>query len=218
MVDSPDRRAERTRARLLRAGARAFGEKGLAAVHLKRDILEPAGVSVGSFYHQFADKTELLLVILSEQSELQRRKFSEVHRPEADRTGEQIARNSYSLVFDLADAFPDTFRIQLRQRADEDSRIRQFIEHDRLAWRRSLAADYERLNQAFAWNMEVELAAELVAMLTLGAVEQYLMLPAVERPKARARILDGLVQFTLRGLPGLSGNAQQAEMHPPKET
>jgi AcrR family transcriptional regulator len=214
MAESHDRRAERTRARLLAAGARAFGEKGLASVHLKRDILEPAQVSVGSFYHQFADKTELLLAIMARHSEAQRRQFSEVHRPDANRTGEEIARLSFGLVFDLADASPDALNIQLRQRADEDPRISEFIDRDRLLWRRSLANDFEGLNEAFGSSLEVELAAELMDMLILGAIERYMATPESERPKARERILDGLVQLTLRGMPGLASKAPP----PNKET
>ena len=41
--------AEATRARLIEAGRRAFARKGLAGTKLTQDILEPAGVSVGSF-------------------------------------------------------------------------------------------------------------------------------------------------------------------------
>jgi len=201
----------------MEAGARAFGEKGLDAVHLKRDILAPAGVSVGSFYHQFKDKTELLLTILAEGSAERRRQFSAVHRPARGRTAEEIAQRSYALVFDLADAHPDAQRIQFRQRASSDPRIRAFIETDRAQWRRSLADDYARLNEAYGWQLEVEQAAELVAALTQGAVEQYLGLPATERPKARERMLGALVRFTLHGLPGLSGHERPGTDAPPRK-
>ncbi len=87
-------RAAETRQRLLAAGRSAFARKGLAGVNLKRDLLEPAGISVGSFYHQFKDKTELLLAILAEHSAAQRERFSEVHRPAAGRSGEDLARDS----------------------------------------------------------------------------------------------------------------------------
>ena len=60
------RSAEVTRRKILDAGTRAFADKGLDGTNLVRDVLEPAGVSVGSFYHQFADKTELLIVLLDE--------------------------------------------------------------------------------------------------------------------------------------------------------
>lgn len=59
-------RSAETRRKLLDAGFEAFAAKGHDGVNLVEDVLEPAGISIGSFYHQFADKTELLREILAE--------------------------------------------------------------------------------------------------------------------------------------------------------
>jgi AcrR family transcriptional regulator len=203
MPTAPKPRAGETRRRLLEQGAAAFARKGLAAVNLKRDILEPAGVSVGSFYHQFKDKSDLLVAILEQHAEAQRARFREVHRPDGARSGEEIARASYALVFDLADQHPHAMQIQLRERQESDPHIREFIERDRQRWQRSLTDDYQRIAEARGFEFEGELAAELIAALTHGVLEHYLAMPSADRPKARERLIDGLVRLTLRGLPGL---------------
>ncbi len=63
-------RARETRARLLAAGRHAFARKPFPAVHLKKDILEAAGIPVGSFYHQFNAKGELPANIVHDHSPL----------------------------------------------------------------------------------------------------------------------------------------------------
>lgn len=198
----PSSRAEETRRRLLDAGRVAFARRGLAAANLKRDILEPAGVSVGSFYHQFEDKSDLLVAILAEHSAALRERLTEVHRPDG-RSGDEIAYESYSLLFDVADEHPDGMRIHLREPELEDPRIRSFIEEDRMRWQHGLAADYARIAEARGVPLEAELAAELIGVLAHGVLQHYLSLPQEERPKARERLLRGVVRLTLRGLVGL---------------
>ena len=72
--------AEATRERLIEAGRRAFARKGLAGTKLTQDILEPAGVSVGSFYHQFKDKTDLMLAIFEQHTDNMRALLRREHR------------------------------------------------------------------------------------------------------------------------------------------
>ena len=65
-------------------------------------------------------------------------------------------------------------------------------------------ADYERLVDAYGFDINSEAAAELVGLLADGALRRYLAIPQAERPAARERLLTGLVRFTLEGIRGLS--------------
>jgi AcrR family transcriptional regulator len=195
--------ARETRRRLLEAGRRAFARKGLAGTHLVTDVLEPAGVAVGSFYHQFGDKTDLLLAILGEHAASFRARLSAVHAPIPGRTFADIARASYGLLFDTAGEEEDIIRIQLRERDSGDDRVRRFLLEERRRWSESLATDYRRLAEASGAALDVERAVELITALSLGAVAQYLETPPSKRPHVRERFLDGLVRFTLGGVAAL---------------
>jgi AcrR family transcriptional regulator len=204
-------RSEATRQRLLRAGRKAFARKGLAATNLRDDVLSPAGVSVGSFYHRYRDKTELLLDILSEHAEAFRARLHDVHTPAPGRTLREIAHSSYALMFEVAERNEDVLRIQMRERHSSDPRVRHFLAEDRRRWTARLAADHERLAEVSGHDVSGELVAELVASLALGAVARWLELPPAERPSERKRLLDGLVRFTLGGVPALDRRRHTAE-------
>jgi AcrR family transcriptional regulator len=67
------RRPEEKRARLLAAARVAFGEGGYgASVH---EICRGAGVGIGTFYHQFPDKSDLMRFLMDEEHQYRVRSF-----------------------------------------------------------------------------------------------------------------------------------------------
>jgi len=192
-----------TRRRLLAAGRRAFAVKGLAGANLKKDILAPAGVSVGSFYHQFRDKTELLLAIMEEYAESFRDRLAEVHRPREGRTALDIASSSYAMILDSVDENRDLIHIQLRERSSDDDRVRRSLRRSRERWTTSVADDYRRIAAARGFDVEADLLANITIDLAVGAMAEYLEAPRYRRRELRQRLLDGLVRFTMGGIPAL---------------
>jgi AcrR family transcriptional regulator len=218
----PERRSEsraQTRQRLLAVGRRAFARKGHAGTNLKDDILVPAGVSVGSFYHQFRDKTDLFLEILREHSETFRAMMHATHDPAAAGEPEELAHHSFATVFRIAEENDDLFRIMARERESDDARVRTYLHDNYRQWIAGLAADYRRMGLIAAKDTEMaELAAELISALTAGTILTYLDYPVEQRPRVRARLLDGLVQFTLGGVPGLVAGGRAARPHATRTT
>jgi AcrR family transcriptional regulator len=200
---APTGRALETRARLIEAGRRAFASKGLAGVNLKADVLDPAGVSVGSFYHQFEDKTELLVAILAEHSEQFRTRVRAVHRPRPGRTLEQLVRDSYELLFADVDANDDILQIQLRERHSGSRRVRESLRADRERWIESLSEDFAVLREAAGLPAVRSGAAELIVALAQGAIARLLETPRTDRPSTRARLVENLVRFSLGGMAAL---------------
>lgn len=62
LATRPNPRAERTRAALIAAGRRLFGERPVDAVSVD-DIVQAAGVGKGSFYNHFTDREGLVRAI-----------------------------------------------------------------------------------------------------------------------------------------------------------
>jgi AcrR family transcriptional regulator len=193
-------RAQATRSRLLEAGRRAFAAKGLDGTNLREDILEPAGVSVGSFYHQFQDKTELLFAILRDDAERFRARMSQAHTPVPGRALVDICRESYGMTLDMAELHEEGLRIQFRERNGTDPRVREFLREERSRWVESLARDYERIAAATGLVIDAALAAELMVALSFGMMASYLELPRTQRRRERTRVLEALCRFTMGGL------------------
>lgn len=188
-----------TRARLLATARQAFAEHGHDGVNLKRDILDPAGVSVGSFYHQFSDKTDLLVALLDDVTDSWR----------ASVVGDEVMVRGDGLEAGLRAAFTrfvagledaeDLWRIQLREGASADSRVNERIQRGRAAWRHELVDRFV----ANGWMTDdvAERAADLLIMLSVGLATSYLDRPRRQRTAAARRALvDDATAFATGGL------------------
>jgi AcrR family transcriptional regulator len=189
-------RAIATRERLMREGRSAFARLGHDGVNLERDILEPAGVSVGSFYHQFADKTDLLLEIMGESAEARRDAVFSLglQTPDAGSFEEALAAG-WAVFFDSLDRDEDGWRLNLGQVSSE-SRITQTVLEGREMWARQLA-EFLAGGQPVG-SRERSVAMSLLAF-AMGIAAVYLDLPKTERRKRRADLIEGAQGFAAAG-------------------
>jgi AcrR family transcriptional regulator len=205
---APRRRdAAATRRRLMQAGRRAFAQKGLAGAVLIDDILRPAGVSTGSFYHQFRDKNELLVAILDEHAGAFRaRLLRTLEQPDqAGRSGfVGLARACFGLALDMAEDDGDLLCIERRERDSDDPVVAGYLRQNQESWIERVAAYLARGSADDFSEADCRLAAQFVIHLGLTSVAHYQDLPQDERPEARERLLDALVRFTMGGLPALT--------------
>ena len=191
-----------TRERLLQAAIRAFSEKGLEGANLRSDIIEPAGVGVGSFYHQFKDKTELMLALIEQQSELLRPAIARALIPGdyPESNYREVTRRTLTTLFDLVDAAEDVARVLLRERHSADPRVRAFLAHNRNLWLAHLATNFDALAEASGDRLDTTGLAEMILTLAEGALTVYLDMPREERPAERARVHRNLTVFIIGGI------------------
>jgi AcrR family transcriptional regulator len=204
-----------TRRRLLDAGRQAFAVKGLDGTNLVQDILEPSGVSVGSFYHQFTDKTDLLVALLDDALQLARSTIDDAQQPESGWSPHTVAHEAYDRLLKMVDDDEDLVRIQLRESNHPDTHVSEPLAQIRRLWIDALATGFRRLGQPGV-AFDAELAAELVAALGHGILRYYLDLDRQGRKQQRKRLVDGLVSFTLAGFVGLTDLSERAR--PAKRT
>ncbi len=192
-------RADITRRRLLDQARLAFAERGHDGVSVQRDILGPAGVSNGSFYHQFTDKTDLLVAVLEDAAEAGREVVIGAVGAGGDELEHDIARRGFEAWLELVDSTEELFRIQMRERQNPDPRVRSLIIEFRERWTTTLSAFLRARGVA-----DADRAARLIAMLAMGVLMDYLDTPPADRPGLRAELVRSLPTFVAGGAAALS--------------
>jgi AcrR family transcriptional regulator len=201
--------AEETRKRLLAAGRRAFAAKGLGGTSLRDDILKPAKVSAGSFYHQFSDKTELLLEILDVDGAAVRKQVENTPAPSGHDPAQDV-RDAFAVYFDMADRNPWFVKIYIREYYSDDARVRRKIRRHNASTIGNVRDNLVRLNQRTGLTVDAELGGLLISNLAIAVVNHYLGLAARERAAVRERLLSGMVDLLVGGISAVRGDPKPA--------
>lgn len=191
--------AQKARTRLLAAGRKAFAAKGFGGASLREDILAGAGVSVGSFYHQFADKADLLVEILRCDGE---RVLKALQESGASRASDPVERGSELMnqLFEMADRHPEFVKIFVREYYSDSPAVRRQIRKHRDQTIARLRSYYQGLREASGLPLDVEGIATLLAVQIFALVNYYLEFPKTKRKAMRARMVTNTMQMLSGGV------------------
>lgn len=182
-------RAIRTRERLLEQAELAFAAKGFETASLTSDILEPAAISVGSFYHQFTDKRAVLHAMLDE-----RRPWGDLaaalQRAAEQGTFTAAVRAGVVAMLDDIDARPATWAIHFRELCSADDDVRELVAASWATWETAVSALFERWTDGDA--RRPGRSAYAMAGVS-GVLRRYLDATMADRRAFRDTMLDDVV-------------------------
>lgn len=193
-------RAIRTRERILDQAEQAFASKGFEAASLTSDILDPSGISVGSFYHQFSDKRAVLHALLDERRAWRDASARLQAVTERQATFPAAVRSGLLELFDAIDEHPAPWHIHFRELHSSDDEIRGLIEQSWATWIDSVTAVLQR------WiDDDTPAAAGRLTFASLGlagVLRSYLVGDDDARARSRGPVLDGVVDACVASLGG----------------
>lgn len=190
-------RAIRTRERILDQAEHAFATLGFEAASLTSDILDPAGISVGSFYHQFADKRAVLHALLDERREWRDVNAAMSAAAEQQPTFADAVRHAMLVFLDDIDRQPAMWWIHSRELHSADTEIRRLIEQ---SWSTRIGA-VQAVLRSRADDSVTPGRLAFAALGLIGVLAAYLNGDEAIRREMRDVLLDDVVAACVDSFP-----------------
>jgi AcrR family transcriptional regulator len=129
---------DESRARIVSAARKAFAEAGYeAGVH---QICRAAGVGIGTFYHQFLNKAEVMRLLFEEEHAYRVSAFDALGADQGDDTGKEVVRV-------ISGSDPALMRAMI-EACEFEPRLRSMGDDLRRESRSRLAMAFDRLREA----------------------------------------------------------------------
>jgi len=192
--------ARRVRERLFAAGRKAFAAKGLGGASLREDILAAAEVSVGSFYHQFDDKADLLVEILRHDGEAVIAALQKNAAAGAAEPTEQARDRLLQEIFDMAERNPAFVKIFVREFHSDSPAVRREIRRHTERTIAHLRPYYGALRDLTGLPLDTEAIAMILTIQCLAVINYYLDFPRSRRAAVRERLIERMVQLGAGGI------------------
>ena len=210
-------RGEQTREKLLEAGRKAFAAKGLGGASLREDILAPAGLSAGSFYHQFADKASLLAEIVRTDGARVIEAMTAAREEHAELGPVARASAALDYFFERAEKNPYFVKIFVREYYSDSPVVQREIRRHAENTRAGLRLLYERLGTVAGTRLDTRSLAVIVSAQIFSVLNHYVGLSQRERAEARPVLLRAMMQLMVGGvlavkLPDDEATVGQAEV------
>ena len=196
-------RAKATRLQILRQAEVAFAENGFDGASLTADILDPAGVSVGSFYHQFEKKREVLFTLLEWRLEERRAGATQALDTSEPTLGAMLLA-ALLAFFDDIDRHPNTWAIQFRELQSPDLEIRAAMIGDRQKWEDTAAQMLERF-AGVSSSPDLRSVAHVATICLNNVLREYSAANDEERVGFRERVLQPAVELCVGGAERILG-------------
>lgn len=184
-------RAIRTRERILDQAEHAFAVHGFDVASLTSDILDPAAISVGSFYHQFSDKRAVLHALLEERSDWRTAAERFQAAAEDGASFPDAVRSGMVAFFDAIDEHPEPWWIHFRELHSADTEIRALIEQSWSVWNDAVHSVLHRWAGGDASRSPGR--SSFASFGLTGVVRAYLVGDATTRRDLRGTMLDDVV-------------------------
>lgn len=183
-------RNEARRLDILRAAARVFRRRGIAAAGM-REIAEEAGLSPGNLYHYFSGKDEILLFCQERTLVRMLAAVQEASGSAAERLRNVLRAHVHSMLDELesatahldVEALPENMRAPMIQKRDAYERAIRDIVADGVHSREFAPCD-----------------AALVTRAMLGAVNWTARWYRPDGPQTPSEIAQGLSDYLVKGL------------------
>ncbi len=195
-------RAKATRLRILTQAEIAFAENGFDGTSLTAHILDPAGVSVGSFYHQFENKREVLFALLEWRLDERRNRTNKALGASAQTWGSMLMAAALAFMDDI-DRHPNIWAIQFRELQSPDLEISEAMIGDRQKWENTATEVLEGLIGVVTPNTRS--AAHVVTLCLNNVFRDYSSASAQERVGFRERVLQPAVELCVGGTEQILG-------------